>query len=365
MELPLLEQFLAVYSKKCQKMNRDKLTDFAQVMDTLQITDISQIKKTHIEEYLMNCLEQKPLAIATKKHYYCTIKVYFKFLFENEKIPQIPPFSTRVKFTEQVNVERMEKKSRPLPDEDDILKLLTLAQNENPRMYLYLMLSVHNGARDSEIRSILLKNIRHLTISLKEHGITTKYDFWVIVSGQIEGHRKTGACYYFIPPGLVESFDWKLYIRELEMKYPNPTYLFQTDTNKFMCYKIVWDNLDAYATKLKLKCRVNPHIFRDVINELRMDEGCGEPILSILLNQSCRGTNAKYYTKKCENPAYRYKFWLKFTPIFFPGKQITIKESAKEEIILAIDSQLKATLIKQAEEAGLSLKNYIIEKLSE
>jgi site-specific recombinase XerD len=364
-DLPLLDEFLKTYSSKNQKMNRDRLNEFRDFVVKLGITDISHIKKTHIETYLMDCLEKKDLAITTKDHYYATIRVYFKYLYENEIITQIPPFSTRVIFTEQIDMQRLEKENMPLPDENDILQLLKMAQNENTRMYIYLMIAVHNGGRDSEIRSIMLKNIKHLQSKIREHGVTKEFDFWIIVSGQIEGHRKQGTCYYFIPPGLCDTYDWQLYQDELKKQFKDPIYLFQTEPNHFLSYRSVWENLDMYARKLNLKCRVNPHIFRDVVNEFRMDEGCSEPILSILLNQKNRGTNATYYTKKCKNPGYRYKYWIKFTPQFFPDKLPTIKESNREEIVLTIESELKIFLIEQAKRAGLTLKNFIIEKLSE
>lgn len=363
--LPLVDEFLSVYCDKNKKSYRWRLISLEEHLNKLGIQDIKDVKKQHLEDWATNVVEPLKFAQITKRSYYTTMCVYLHYLYDNEIITQIPPLSKRIQFSDNISIKKIELDARPIPDENDILKLLNYAKNASPLMYIYLMILVHNGPRDSEIRSIKLENIKHIQTSITDHRIKQNLDFYVVLSGQVKNHSKTGSCFYFIPKFLIESYDWQLYLDELKRRFSNPTYLFQTTESNFITHNSTGKSLNRYKEKLGLKCKVNPHIFRDLLNELRIDEGCPEPLLSILLNQKGRGTNAQYYRKRCHRLEYRYKYWEKFTPMFYPDQVKKPDGYQSEQIILELDTDLKKEIEKRARESGLTLKNYILSKITE
>jgi hypothetical protein len=145
-------------------------------------------------------------------------------------------------------------------------------------------------------------------------------EFSYIITGTEKNNRKRGQAIYFLPKRLEKSLEWKLYLKQIHY-LPEPIYLFQTTQFPpgYISQKGISKNLKKYEQKLGLGTLVNPHIFRDVLNEIRMDQGCDPALREILINQVSKGTNAKHYLKKCKQIQNRFDYWEKFTPDILKG----------------------------------------------
>ena len=75
--------------------------------------------------------------------------------------------------------------------------------------------------------------------------------------------------------------------------------------------------------ELNLTCRLNPHAFRNLINEERFDTYLSEKFRFLLLNQTPPNVNVKSYIKKFKLRKELLKKYDEFFP--FPDLKIEVK----------------------------------------
>lgn len=312
--IPKKEEFLNRYSKKTKRTYRTRLVRFVTYLESIGITDITFVQKYQIEQWARTIVEPMKVRRDTKERHWSLIRQYFDFLAELNYLPHLK-LSVRWEFQDHIKKEIVLRNAKLIPEIFDFVKVIRHAKLVNPRMYIYLVLMAYNGARDSEVRSIRLANIIDANENIRtEHGIQpVKFTFFT--SGFEEEHMKKGQVFYFIPASLRHSLEWTLYIKQLHY-LQKPTFLFQIgQEEKFLSQKSTNRNLKKYAEKCGLgDLRWSTHMFRDVINEERMQMNCDPALRAILLNQSPEGVNAKRYLKKCQQIQQRFIYWKQYTP---------------------------------------------------
>lgn len=320
MKWPLLNEFLNRYSEKTKRTYQKRFEEFQKFIGSLDIQEISNVKKMHIEEYARKIVEIKLARKDTKDRHYSLIKQYFIYLFENDILKKQLKLNSRWKFSDFIKPEIIERNSKPLPDLQDMKKLLLHAKKANPLMFIFLAILFPNGMRPGECRSIRLENIRNIKTKIRRKGKMEDIEFSYIITGLEKNNQKTGQVIYFLPKRLEKSLEWKLYLKQINY-FQEPVYLFQTTQfpPNYISLVGIRRNLKKYGEKLQLGTLVNPHIFRDVLNEIRMEEGCDPVLREILINHSPKGTNAKYYLKKVKQIQNRFDYWEKFTPDILKG----------------------------------------------
>ena len=317
---PLLSEFLNRYSEKTKRTYQKRFEEFQKFIGSLDIQKISDVKKMHIEEYARKIVETKLMRKDTKDRHYSLVKQYFTYLFENDILKKPLKLQSSWKFSDFIKTEIIERNSKPLPDIQDMKKLLLHAKKANTRMFIFLAILFQNGMRPGECRSIRLENIREIKTKIRREGKMEDIEFSYIITGIEKNNMKRGQAIYFLPKRLKKSLEWKLYLTQVNY-FQEPIYLFQTTQFPpgYISQKGISKNLKKYESKLELGTLVNPHIFRDVLNEIRMDEGCDPALREILINQVSKGTNAKHYLKKCKQIQNRFDYWEKFTPDILKG----------------------------------------------
>lgn len=312
---PLREEFLNQVSTKTRQTYRIRLKRFFKYLEEQQITDLEQVEKYLILQYCKEVLEPRKILKETKQRTYGLIRRYFDFIYENKAFPHKYELPILYNFTEWITPDLLERRSKELPEIFDLSKIILHAKKINVRMYIYLVLMAFNGARDSEIRSIKLADIHEMTAQIRLKSGLKSISFIYFLSGSIDKHMKKGQVIYFVPKQLYHSHEWKFYLEQVKL-FKTPVFLFQTHHDpRFIVYRCTNRNLKNYAQKEGLgDLRWSTHIFRNVLNEKRMEMGCDSALRSILLNQTPSGTNAKHYLKKCNQIQRRYQYWEKFTP---------------------------------------------------
>jgi len=321
MNWPYLSEFLNKYSKTTRRTYQKRFDEFKDFIESIpDIEKIENVKKMHIEEYARKIVEIKLARKDTKDRHYSLIKQYFQYLFDNDILNKIPKLKSSWKFSDYINPKIIERNSKPLPDLQDMRKLLKHAKKVNSKMFIFLAIYFTNGMRPGECRSIRLENIQHIKTKIRRKGEMEDIEFTYIITGLETMNQKTGQVIYFLPKRLEKSLEWKLYLEQMNY-FQEPIYLFQTKQFPpgYISQVGIRRNLKKYGEKLKLGTLVNPHIFRDVLNEIRMDEKCDPVLREILINHSPKGTNAKYYLKKCKQIQHRFDYWVKFTPDILKG----------------------------------------------
>jgi len=308
MKWPYLNEYLNRLSEKTKKTYRTRFDEFKKFINTNipGSNNISDIKKMHIEDYARKIVEPKLMRKDTKDRHYSLIKQYFQYLFDNDKLKKPLKLKSSWNFSDYIKPEILERNSKPLPDITDMKKLLLHAKKANPLMFMFLAILFTNGMRPGECRSIRLENIKKIKTKIRREGKMEDIEFTYIITGVEENNMKRGQAIYFLPKRLEKSLEWKFYLSQVNY-FQEPTYLFQTTQFPpgYISQKGISKNLKKYEGKLELGTLVNPHIFRDVLNEYRMDAKCDPALREILINQVSKGTNANY--------------WEKFTPDILEG----------------------------------------------
>lgn len=297
-----LDIFLEDYSEKNQKYYTAQLHEFRKFLEGKGIASLTDIKKIDVKEFC-SYINKKKLRETTKSKRYQTIILYVKFLTEYEYIDSNITIK-KPNFTDHISDPQLKKMKLGLIQNEGIIELIRHAKKVNFEMYIILSLLSHNGMRISELLSLKISNIDP--------------NNRILVSGLEINASKESICYYFIPPKLIP--DLREYINSLMQKFRDPIYLFPGDTKSgYLSRQNVSRNIAKYKNYLVSKniitdCLVNPHVFRKTLNFERLQMGCNDSVMALLLNQTPKGTNARYYLDMFKDITIRRNFWDKFTP---------------------------------------------------
>jgi site-specific recombinase XerD len=297
------EEFLADYCAKNKKYYHDILIMFKEYLEDHQVGSLQDMERIHVKGF-SSFLNTKEWRKSTKNKRFNVIMLYLKFLHEYNFINKLLTIK-RPNFSDFVSDKVAKKLSRSLPDRNTILQILAHAKKVHRKMYVLLVLLVHNGMRISELVSIKLSNV-----NLEER---------LLVTGLEKEHAKESICYYFIPAKFVIYLS--NYIAELKVEYKDPIFLFPgSDSQRHLTITNAARNIAKYCNLLLVQnkialCNANPHSFRHALNYERLKLGCNDSLLAILLNQVPKGSNAIYYLEMVKNNInIRKEFWEKFTP---------------------------------------------------
>lgn len=321
--LPYQVEFLSRLNASTQRTYGPHLEFFSLFLRRNGCTLESLTKRA--VDLLIREIDKLNITAATKRKYLQTISSYLNFLFENELIPERirVPRPSQTHFLDVRSNQLIKQDALRPPTIGEMRKILQYARSSRLRNYIALSILFINGMRASELLSIRLSNIIHLEGQINDKGRLVNVSTYLIKTGIEEGARKTGTSYYFIPPNFYNSAEFQQYLSHREKLIDfygdRSDYLFYSPTSQsgYLSTK----TLRQYMQKIKKKLpelnpvRLNLHIFRDVINEMRMERGCPQTIMEILLNHSPTGTNARYYLKKLKNPLWRYYYFAKYTPV--------------------------------------------------
>lgn len=309
---PYLNDYMARFSN--EKNKKLFLTWFLKLKEFLRsqnITKFSEISRIHIDRYFQE-LNKQQLRASSKQKIFQVLNFYLKWLFDYDYIKEKIYLPECPKFSDYISDAVKKRIQKPIPTYQEVVNLLEYARQvdrQDKRMYIMFALLAPNGMRISELVSIQLKmlNIENRTI----------------ITGLDENASKTGICYYFIPVKLIP--DLREYINDIKKFYKDPIYLFpsrsRTEHDHYYTQnagKVLKKYQEILMRKnLMRDCLINPHIFRDLLNELRLEMKCPTAIQEILLNHIPTGTNAQFYTKQLtRNIEKRKEYWDLYTPDF-------------------------------------------------
>ena len=168
---------------------------------------------------------------------------------------------------------------------------------ESDRIFIAMSLILYSGARVSEVAHIELKNL-----DLEKR--------WFITQIKSRKTDKREGIYFF-PEFFIPEM--RKYLERLKLNHPNTKYLFP-EGNGHLHPKSLRYHMRKAKAKLGLPCHTNPHAFRDIINEQRIEMRITKEIRKILLNQTSKDVNISHYAKKFKNRIYLRDLYDKCNP---------------------------------------------------
>lgn len=310
-KVPYFDGFMNRYSESHWKHKRNQIIRF-----TLYIEEKRKKKLLDIDVYdvlsFFKMIDKEAIVRSTKNKWRHIVNAYYKYAKEiiekMEKKPFINPVPSinLFDFTEKtLDIEALEKEEDLLtyPIAEKMLKYLFITR---PKYFVLISLILYSGARIMEVCRIELKNIDYQERFFYTKVKSKKYlNRWGI---------------YFYPEFFVPFL--RSWIEKQKLEYPRGKYLFQS-INGHISTNTVRKHLRNAGAELNIKCRLNPHAFRNLINEERFDTYMEEKFRFLLLNQTPPNVNVKSYIKK-----YKLrKELLKKYDEFFPFPELKLNFS--------------------------------------
>lgn len=232
-------------------------------------------------------INSRDLKRSTKKKWRNFLNAYYDFLKEiKEKINKVAfinPVPSRNLFDfdeKEIDLQDLEKEE-DLMTYPDVKRVLNYLYFIDFRCFIIVSLLLYSGARISEICRIELKNL-----DLEERYFMTKIK-------SKKNLNRYGA--YFFPKFFVKFL--KEWINSLQEEFLDPVFLFQQE-DYYIHPKTPRKRLRTAKASIGLKCKMNPHAFRDYLNTLRFEQSIDEKYRFLLLNQTPENVNVKHYLKK-------------------------------------------------------------------
>ncbi|KKL89820.1 hypothetical protein LCGC14_1910820, partial [marine sediment metagenome] len=235
---------------------------FLEVIDNQKLKKTSKNSKRYMLMSFFNFIEKTLLAY----------KIEFSNPVPSKKIFK---FSTNLEDISHVSDEELK-----ILTINQLIKILDYTYNTNLRDFILFGLDITCGARISEIRTIMIKDV-----NLKNCSFQT---------GFIPGARKTTlhtnkSLLFFFPVG------FKKYMKRYLETFPNEKYLFPGYKNNCLSRDSAQKILDGVRKKTKIK--FTWHYFRRTIISMRIKKGCPKWLSKGLANHAPADVQEKSYIK--------------------------------------------------------------------
>ena len=308
-KVPYFDGFMDRYSDSHWNHKRNQILRFTLYIEEKMKKGLLEVNVNDVLSYF-NMIENEDLTRSSKNKWRHIINAYFKYVKEiQEKIENKPfinpvPSMNLFNFTEKtMDIEELEKEEDLLtyPIVEKVLKYLFITR---PKYFILICLILYSGARIMEVCRIELKNIDY-----QERFFYTKVK-------SKKNLNRWGI--YFYPEFFVPFL--RIWIDKLKIEKPAAKFLFQS-YNGHISPNTVRKHLRNVKDELNLTCRLNPHSFRNLINEERFDTYLSEKFRFLLLNQTPPNVNVKSYIKKFK----LRKELLKKYDEFFPFPDLIIE----------------------------------------
>lgn len=277
----------AYYDIKIDDENIETITKF------IKITDQDKVTIKELELFFKEDIDERNIKRETKRHWRSLIFTYYEYYKEfQEKYQKNPNFINPVPSKNFLKFTRKKVELKDLETEEHVLtyeiaeKILNRLFFTNKRTFIFTSIILYTGARVSEVVKIKLENI-----SFKERFFLT----------EIKGDKNKVGIYFF-PKFFIKHL--KGYIeKEVKTEFPNTSFLFPTPYKRrtkdlHISSKTPRKDLRLLRDAMNLKCRINPHAFRSLINEERFDTSMKKKYRFLLLNQTPTNVNTMAYLRK-------------------------------------------------------------------
>ncbi len=291
-KIPYFDDFMRRYSRSAYYNQRNRLIEFALYLETFFNKKITEATYEEILHFFKNDINERNIIREAKQKWRDVINSYYKYYGEIYEKTKGKPFINPVPsknlfdFSEKpMTIDDLEKEEELL-DYETVEKILNYMYFTRRRLFIITSILLYTGARISETCSIELTNI-----DLEERFFFTK------IKSRIY-ENKYGI--YFLPKFFIPFLsEW---IETIKIEYPNTRYLFPSpfpsQSYGHISTNTIRENLRKVKNELGLKCRMNPHAFRDFVNTARFDKGLKTEYRCLLLNQTPKNVNVQYYLKK-------------------------------------------------------------------
>lgn len=253
--------------------------------------NLKEINMIDVRNYLSNVLDKKNIQLRTKEQRRAILTTFFSYfqgmLLSKDKLYQNPvPNKNVFQFTQkETDIKKYSDESNKILSLDQIEQILDFCKkNRYQRDFIYIGLLVCTGARESEIRTIRLKDI-----NLKECYFET---------GFIKGARKSTlkskrTLLFFFPKRF--KICLQNYILSLKSLNENEEWLFPGRKNNHLSESYP-NTLKTFLLK-KLGFYFSYHFFRRTLITLYHKNGTSLLESEMLMNHKSNSTQGNFYIK--------------------------------------------------------------------
>ena len=292
-KIPYINQYLKQLSKNYQRVSRNKLLYFAiWLYETKEIISLLDAEYDDIEQFFEEKINNRDIKLDTKEKWRIPINSYYTFISKIYKRKKGKQFFNPVPDNDLYVFSSKRKTAADLVLKKELLdyeiakQILDHCYKRDFQMFIIISLLLYSGARISEI------------MSLHNDDLKVNYRF---LFNEIKGAaKKTKFGVYFFPGFFVKYL--KVYLIEKEMLYPKDSFVFPSRIykGKFMRPGTVREHIHIICENLKITVPYTPHKFRHLLNRERRKKGAGKLDRILLLNQTPRETESKYYNEDLE-----------------------------------------------------------------
>lgn len=289
--IPYYNEFMKRYALTTYKKVKNKLLLFVRFLEWRYNKSPLQANTEDIIFFFEHYIEPRNIQRIAKLKWRNILNAYYNYVEEYKtKIEQVAfinpvPSLNLFDFTErEITIDELEREEDVLDDYTIVYRVLNYLYFTNKRLFIIVSLLLYTGARISEICRI---NLGHIDYNER---------FFFIERVKSKKNTSRWGVYFF--PEFFIGF-LKEWVAEIILEDPKTSSLFPSLRGKqHLSTKTPRKQLRELKNELGLKCKVNPHAFRNFINTLRFENNLNIKYRSLLLNQTPQNVNVKNYLKK-------------------------------------------------------------------
>lgn len=240
----------------------------------LGIKPVLSVGYEELQRYFLMLRDDASITLRTKELYWGTVRGFMEYVAESRDIHVNIPKRT-VKFVKFGNKPGPASKARVM-SRDEVVAFRDRVKLVARREYIWVYLLADCGMRVSELATIRIENV----------DVGERY----LVTGMVEGARKTGeAGYFFSPECARELARYMMLVPEGDWLFPSP------------CKQgrpVLGETIEDFIVRTRDDPSITTHTFRKSLNTLRAGMGCDLEIRKILLNHKVNDVNVTNYTMR-------------------------------------------------------------------